>query len=80
MRATVEAVFRDGVFTPVSRPDEVAEGARVRLTIESLAAGTPDDILSLARRVYDGLSPEDVADVEQIARRRALFADEASRR
>ncbi len=77
MRATVEAVFRDGVFTPVSRPDEVAEGARVRLTIESLAAGAPDEILSLARRVYDGLSPEDLADVEQMARRRTLFADEA---
>jgi hypothetical protein len=35
---------------------------------------TPDDILSLAA-VYEGLSPKDIDEIEEMARRRTFFAD-----
>ena len=74
MKATVEAVFQDGVFRPVRRPD-LPDGERVRLTVESVGKATPDDILSLAARVYEGLSPKDIDEIEEMARRRPFFAD-----
>ena len=39
MKATVEAIFEDGVFKPVQRP-EIAEGARVQVTAETGLAGS----------------------------------------
>jgi predicted DNA-binding antitoxin AbrB/MazE fold protein len=74
VKATVEAVFQDGVFRPVRRPD-LPDGERVRLTVESVEKTTPDDILSLAARVYEGLSPKDIDEIEEMARRRPFFAD-----
>jgi predicted DNA-binding antitoxin AbrB/MazE fold protein len=44
VKATVEAVFQDGVFKPVRRPD-LLEGERVRITVETVAQAKPDDIL-----------------------------------
>ena len=75
MKATVEAVFENGVFKPVSRP-QIPEGERVRITVERLGQPTPDEILQLATHVYAGLSPGDVEDIEEMARRRALFTRE----
>jgi predicted DNA-binding antitoxin AbrB/MazE fold protein len=74
VKATVQAVFQDGVFRPVRRPD-LPDGERVRLTVESVEKTTPDDILSLAARVYEGLSPKDIDEIEEMARRRPFFAD-----
>jgi predicted DNA-binding antitoxin AbrB/MazE fold protein len=67
----VDAIFQDGVFRPVS-PPELREGERVRLTVERAAQATPEDVLRLARRVYEGLSEEDVAEVEAVAREATL--------
>jgi len=67
----VDAIFQNGVFKPVSAP-ELREGERVRLTIERQAHATPEDILTLASRVYEGLSQEDIAEVEAVARGAAL--------
>jgi len=36
VKATVEAVFEDGVFKPVERP-EIPEGENVKITVESYA-------------------------------------------
>ena len=74
MKATVDAVFQDDVFRPVRRPD-LPEGERVRLTVESVEKAIPDDILRLATRVYEGLSPKDIDEIEEMARRRTFFAD-----
>jgi predicted DNA-binding antitoxin AbrB/MazE fold protein len=70
----MDAVYQDGVFRPVSSP-ELPEGERVRLTIERVAQSTPDDILRLASQVYEGLSQQDIDEVEDMARHRALFDD-----
>lgn len=47
MKASVDAVYQDGVFRPVS-PPELPEGERVRLTVERVTQTKPDDILKLA--------------------------------
>ena len=70
----MDAVYQDGVFRPVS-PPELPEGERVRLTVERVAQSTPDDILRLASQVYEGLSQQDIDEVEDMARHRALFDD-----
>jgi len=70
----VDAVYQDGVFRPVSSP-ELLEGERVRLTVERVAQANPDDILKLANRVYEGLSRQEIDEIEDMARHRALFDD-----
>lgn len=74
MKSSIDAVYQDGVFRPVSSP-ELPEGERVRLIVERVAQSTPDDILRLASRVYEGLSQQDIDEVEDMARHRALFDD-----
>jgi predicted DNA-binding antitoxin AbrB/MazE fold protein len=74
VKASVDAVFQDGVFKPVSPPG-LPEGERVRLTVERVAQTKPEDILKLASRVYEGLSQGDIDEVEDMARHRALFDD-----
>ena len=74
MKGTVEAVYQDGVFRPVRQPD-LQEGDRVRLTVESVEQGRPVDALELATHVYEGLSQKDIAEIEEMARRRSFFAD-----
>jgi len=50
------------------------DGQHVRLTVETEAES--EDVLALAGQVYDGLSEEDVDDVERIALdRRSFFGD-----
>ncbi len=71
MTQTCEAVYEDGVFRPVKDlPTSISEGQRVRLVVEM---DEPTDILRLAAQVYDGLSDEQVREVEQIALNRRDF-------
>lgn len=69
MKATVEAIFEGGVFKPVERP-EIPEGEHVQLTVETAEPAGREDPLDLAARVYQGLRPEEIDDVERIALRR----------
>ena len=73
MTATVEAVYQDGVFKPTARP-ALAEGQHVRLTVESVSSRSPGDILRLASEVYTGLSPDEIDEIERLARRQPPFA------
>jgi len=74
VKATVDAVFQDGVFKPQRRPD-LPEGERVRITVETVGQAMPDDILHLAACVYEGLSTKDIDEIEEMARHRSLFTD-----
>jgi predicted DNA-binding antitoxin AbrB/MazE fold protein len=74
VKATVDAVFEDGVFKPVSRPNLV-EGDRVRITVETVQQAKPDVILKLAAHVYEGLSPKDIDEIEEMARHGPFFGD-----
>jgi predicted DNA-binding antitoxin AbrB/MazE fold protein len=66
VRATVEAIFEDGVFKPVERP-EIPEGEHVQLTVETAERAGGEDPLELAVRVYRGLRPEQIDEIERIA-------------
>jgi predicted DNA-binding antitoxin AbrB/MazE fold protein len=76
MSQAVNAVYERGVFRLLEEPDvRLSEGQQVRLRIEM-----PDDILELAAEVYDGLSEEQVAEVERIALdRREFFGEDNAR-
>lgn len=66
MKATVEAVFENGVFKPAQRP-EVTEGEHVQLTVETAERAAREDPLELAARVYRGLRGEEIDGIERIA-------------
>lgn len=72
MKSTVDAIFEDGVFKPVERP-EIPEGEHVQLTVEIAAHPGHEDPLELAVRVYRGLQPEDIDEIERIALDRSQF-------
>jgi hypothetical protein len=73
---TLEAIFEHGTFRLVRQPSlPLRDGQRVRLVIET--EESPEAILALAASVYDGLSPQDITEVEQIAlQRRDFFGDD----
>ena len=72
MKATVEAIFEDGVFKPIERP-EIPNGEHVQLTVETAERAAGEDPLELAARVYRGLRPEEIDEIERIALDRSQF-------
>jgi predicted DNA-binding antitoxin AbrB/MazE fold protein len=66
MNRVIEAVYKNGVLTPVE-PLDLPEQLRVLITIQVPGAEGPEDALQAWGRVYEGLSEEDVAAVECIA-------------
>jgi predicted DNA-binding antitoxin AbrB/MazE fold protein len=72
MARTVEAIFEKGVFKPLS-PLNISEHKRIKLIIED-ESEEPSDILSLASMVYNGFSPEDIADIEKVVLDRTHFS------
>ncbi len=73
----IEAVYEKGVFRPVNIP-ELSEGQAVRIILDNIKENT-DDILELAAHVYEGLSVQDINEVEQIAFNRSEFFEEKKR-
>ena len=65
MKQTVEAVYENGVFRPL-RSTGLSEGQHVRLEIETPPEESCDDLLELAGRVYDGLSDDQIDEIEKI--------------
>jgi predicted DNA-binding antitoxin AbrB/MazE fold protein len=72
MTRTIEAIFEEGVFKPVS-PIDISEHKKVTLIIKD-ETEEPSDVLSLVSMVYNGLSSEDINDVEKIAFDRSRFS------
>ena len=74
-KETLEAIYENGVFRPLKRP-KITEGQQVRLIVEGTSGMRPEDILDLAAQVYQGLSQEEIAEIEKIALgRRSFFGD-----
>lgn len=69
---SLEAVFEDGVFRPIGRePVTLADGEHVLLTIETeLPTGDP---LESLMKVFDGMTEEQIRQVEEIALDRSNF-------
>lgn len=72
MEKVVEAVYQNGVFTPLE-PLDLPEHLRVQITIQVPSTQTPEDILQGWRSVYEGLSDEDISEIERIALDRSRF-------
>lgn len=64
MTVVAEAVYEGGVLRPLCDL-HLREGERVTLTVErEQSRPTPQEILALAHRVYDGLSKDEIAEIE----------------
>lgn len=73
MTQTIEAIYQNGMFKPLNPvSEEIAEGERVEITIRDKRL-SPDEMLKLASQVYEGLSEEDINEIEQIALDRSNF-------
>ncbi len=72
MRETIDAIYENGVFRPLKRPT-ISEGLKVRLEVETLSDSSGEDLLELAAQVYNGLSNEQIDEIEQIALDRRDF-------
>lgn len=78
---TIRTIFRDGVFHPVepiSAP--LHNGQKVDITMQTVAEATDDDsaarverILALLADFYEGLSPEEIGEMEAAMRRQPDF-------
>ncbi|MBI3948511.1 MAG: antitoxin family protein [Armatimonadetes bacterium] len=75
MSVTIEAVYERGLFRPL-QPVALPEGQRVSVTVPAGAMSLAEAQAHLAKwhRVYEGLSDEEVAEVESIALDRANFS------
>jgi predicted DNA-binding antitoxin AbrB/MazE fold protein len=69
---TVDAVYEGGVLRPLSSLD-LPKHQRVRVTLDVAAHERPDEALRAWLNVYDGLSEEDVTEVEAIATDRRVM-------
>jgi predicted DNA-binding antitoxin AbrB/MazE fold protein len=73
MTQTIEAVYQNGLFKPLKPISvEISEGDTVEITIKDKKL-SPEEMLELAGQVYEGLSPEDVDEIERIALDRSNF-------
>jgi predicted DNA-binding antitoxin AbrB/MazE fold protein len=75
MKQTLDAIYEKGVFRPLERP-EIPEGQKVRLEVDILSEGPPDDLLGLAAEVYRGLSDKQIDEIEKIVLNRDDFFGE----
>ena len=74
MMQTIEAVYENGSFRPLETV-ELTEGQRVTLSVEPVAMSLSEAEAQLRqwRKVYEGLSERDIAEIEAIALDRSNF-------
>ncbi len=71
MKHAIDAIYENGTFRPIQRDAvAVADGQRVRITVDD--EWEPES-LRLAVSVYDGLSDNDIDEIERIALDRGNF-------
>lgn len=71
MTHTIEAIYQNGIFKPLKPiSEEISEGKKVKLVVE---VEEENPIIKLAENFYEGLSKEDVDEIERIALDRSNF-------
>lgn len=75
MQQVVEAVYENGILRPLATL-KLSEGQEVQIIVRSTDELEPNEMLQLAAEVYEGLSEEEISDIEQIALDRENFFDE----
>jgi len=69
---SIEAIYEHGIFRPLTKP-ELINGQYVRIVVETPESEQADEILELASQVYEGLSDDDINEIELIALNRGSF-------
>jgi predicted DNA-binding antitoxin AbrB/MazE fold protein len=78
MRQTIKARYHDGVLQPLE-PLVLADEAEVQVTVDTEVAVSADEVLRRAAQVYQGLTADQVAELETIALdRRQFFREPAA--
>jgi predicted DNA-binding antitoxin AbrB/MazE fold protein len=72
MRQTIEARYHDGVLLPLD-PLALVDEADVQVTVDTEVAMCADEILRRATQAYQGLTADQIAEVETIALDRQQF-------
>lgn len=72
MKQTIKARFHQGILQPLE-PLPIPEESEVQITVETPTHVIAEDIVEHAARVYQGLTAEEVAQIEAIALNRAQF-------
>ena len=73
MTQTIEAVYQNGMFRPLKPVgDDFSEGEEVVINIESRDKEI-NPIMKLAENFYEGLSEEEIDEIEKIALDRSNF-------
>lgn len=73
MTNRIEAVYQNGIFKPLKPiSGEIEEGEKVEVVFKNKKL-SPEEMLELAGQVYEGLSQEDVDEIERIALDRSNF-------
>lgn len=70
-----EAVFEDGVLKPLQDPG-LSEHHRFSVQVKELGGRDAESELAAWHEVYDGLSDDEIAEVETIAMDRSRFSRE----
>lgn len=71
MKHAIDAIYENGTFRPIQRDAvAIADGQRVRITVDDECE---PQALQLAMSVYDGLSDNDIDEIERIALDRGNF-------
>ncbi len=72
MRKTVEAVYENGVFKPLG-PVGIPEGEHVQVLVSST------DSVELLSHMYDGMSEEEIEEIDSIITQRSRSNAESDR-
>ena len=77
MERVVEAIYENGVLTPLESLD-LPERQRLMITIHLPVSEGPDQALKAWHKVYEGLSDQEIAEIESIALDRSHFMRQES--
>lgn len=74
MTQQFNATYQGGVLHPAEGVDlPLQDGDSVRVTIATTQSKAAADVVRLAQSVYEGLSPDEVVEIERIATDRSNF-------
>jgi len=79
MTQTIEAIYQNGIFKPLKPvSEEITEGERVELVVKTGQENVQENveenpIMKLAENFYEGLTEEDIDEIERIALDRSNF-------
>lgn len=72
MPRVIDAIYEQGMLKPLEALD-LPDHQRVRVTIYELGEESPDEQLDAWQSVYDGLTDEEIGQIEAVAFDRSRF-------